>query len=356
MAQVGDRLTLRIHSLAFGGDGIARHDGFVIFVPFTAPEDNVEIVVTEKAARHARGKVLNILEPSPQRTQPPCPYFGRCGGCQYQHLTYEAELAAKELQVRDTFLRIAKIPDPPIRKIISSPSPYAYRNRITVHAEGGCVGFRGVNPREIVSIEKCALAMPEVNDSLAKLRASQPRDGHYSLRHPAIPPSAFYQVNHLLLETLLSTVTDTFSTGLDRGVDAYCGGGFFTAALAAKFKKMIGIEKDARALIDARRLGLANLELVEGEVENELDPVLRQGDMTRTGLLLDPPREGIPSYIARGLIELRPAELTYVSCHPTTLARDAQKLLPHYQLISVQPIDLFPRTGQIECVTSWRPR
>jgi 23S rRNA (uracil1939-C5)-methyltransferase len=356
LAQVGDRLTLRIQSLAFGGDGIARHDGIVIFVPFTAPEDSVEVVLTEKSPRFARGKVLSILEPSVQRSQPPCPYYGRCGGCQYQHLSYEAELASKELQVRDAFVRIGKLPDPPIRKIIASPSPYAYRNRITVHAESGHIGFRGVNPREIISIEKCALAMPEVNDALAKLRASQPRDGHYSLRHPSIPPSAFYQVNHLFLDTLRSLVAETFGTGLDRGVDAYCGGGFFTSAMASKFKQVIGIEKDARALIDARRLGISNLELVEGEVENELDAVLRQGDMSRTALLLDPPREGLPSSITRCLIELRPAELTYVSCHPPTLARDAQKLLPHYELISVQPIDLFPRTSQIECVTTWRQR
>lgn len=352
--QIGDRVSLRIDSLAFGGDGLGRHEGFVVFVPFTAPGDTVDVVITEKSARHSRGRVDSVVTPSPQRETPHCVYFQKCGGCQYQHLRYEDELRAKETQVRDSLVRIAKLTDPPIRPIIGSPQPYGYRNRITVHADEGRIGFRGVDPREIIDIETCAIAAPEVNGELTRLRASRPRPGHYSVRHPHIPPSAFFQVNHLLLDTLKSTVADTFPTGLEVGIDAYCGGGFFTSALLPKFHRVIGIEKDARSLKDAHRLNATHLELIEGEVEYELEDVLRKSPLDQTALLLDPPREGLPPSITRLLIALRPAHITYVSCHPPTLARDAQKLNAHYKLLSVQPLDLFPRTSQIECVTTWQ--
>lgn len=351
--QVGDRISLRIDSLAFGGDGLGRHEGFVVFVPFTAPGDTVEVEITEKSARHSRGKVTSVLNPASTRTEPLCPYFQRCGGCQYQHLTYEEELRAKELQVRDSLVRIARIPEPPILPIIGCPQPYGYRNRITVHAEDNLVGFRGTDPREIVDITHCALATKEVNQTLDQLRASRPKPGHYSLRHPGIPPSAFFQVNHLLLETLRQTVAATFPAGLAEGIDAYCGGGFFTSELVKKFGRVTGIEKDGRSLKDARRIPADNLQLIEGDVALELEAILRETNLASAGLLLDPPREGLPASLVRTLIELRPAALTYVSCHPPTLARDAQKLIPHYNLISVQPLDLFPRTGQIECITTW---
>lgn len=322
-------------------------------MPFTAPGDTVEVEITEKSARHSRGKVVSILTPSPARAEPLCPYYQRCGGCQYQHLTYEEELRAKELQVRDALVRIARLPEPPLRPIIPCPQPYGYRNRITVHAEDQQVGFRGVDPRQIIDIDRCALADDSVNEVLTNLRASRPKSGHYSLRHPGIPPSAFFQVNHLLLETLRQTVAATFPAGLEEGIDAYCGGGFFTSELVKKFTRVTGIEKDARSLKDARRIASGQLRLVEGDVAVELEPVLRETNLASAGLLLDPPREGLPASIVRTLIELRPAALTYVSCHPPTLARDAQKLSQHYKLLSVQPIDLFPRTGQIECVTTW---
>lgn len=324
-----------------------------MFVPFTAPGDTVEIQITEKSARHSRGQVVSVLTPSPNRAEPLCPYFQRCGGCQYQHLTYEEELRSKETQVRDALVRIARLVEPPLLPIIPCPQPYGYRNRITVHAEDNSIGFRGVNPREIIDIERCALASDEVNQTLTQLRANRPKPGHYSLRHPGIPPSAFFQVNHLLLETLRQTVANTFPSGLEEGIDAYCGGGFFTSELVKKFGRVTGIEKDGRSLKDAHRIGATNLHLIEGDVALELDPVLRETNLDSAGLLLDPPREGLPPAIIRALIELRPAFLTYVSCHPPTLARDAQKLSQHYKLLSAQPIDLFPRTGQIECITTW---
>ncbi len=354
--QVGDRITLRIDTLAFGGDGIARLDGLVYFVPFAAPGDTVEAIVTDKNTRMARARIDSIVAPSPQRAEPPCSFFLKCGGCQYQHLTYEAELSAKETQIRDAFQRIAKLPDPPIHPILSSPEPYHYRNRITVHTQDHATGFHGVNARDIIDIDSCLLALPEVNDALTRLRASHPRDGHYSLRHPNIPPSAFYQVNHRLLDTLRDTVSATFPSSMDLAIDAYCGGGFFTTELIGKFNRVIGIEQDSRSLRDAHRIKAKNLALIEGAVENELEAILRENNLSQTALLLDPPREGLNASLARNLIELRPSHLTYVSCHPPTLARDAQKLLPHYNLLSVQPIDLFPRTSQIECVTTWVPR
>jgi 23S rRNA (uracil1939-C5)-methyltransferase len=353
-SQPGDRISLQIESVAFGGDGIGRTDGLVVFVPFSVPGDHLNVELIERQPRLARGRIVDIVTPAATREVPPCPYYQSCGGCQYQHLAYTEELRLKTEQVRDAFARIGKITDIPLRPIIPSPEPYHYRNRMTVHAENGRIGFRGVDPRELIDVEQCALALPEVNNALRDLRDLHPRDGHYSLRLPGIPPSGFYQSNHLLLETLRRLVVEIFSPEMTACVEAYCGGGFFTAGLIERFASVIAIEKDPRTLKDVRRLPQPPLRVIEGEVENELEPALRASELAHTALLIDPPREGLPKSVLRAIPAVAPAEIIYVSCHPPTLARDAQALAQHYKLVSVQPIDLFPRTAQIECVTYWK--
>ncbi len=134
----GETIELTIEKVIFGGDGLARlQQGFVVFVPFAAEGDRVRVAITERKAHHARGEIVEILQPGAARENPPCPYYAKCGGCQYQHLTYAEECRLKENQVREAFARVGKLPDAPILPIIASPNPYGYRNRITVHAESG---------------------------------------------------------------------------------------------------------------------------------------------------------------------------------------------------------------------------
>lgn len=351
----GDRLDLTIEKVIFGGDGLARlPQGFVVFIPFAAEGDQLQVRVTDSKAHHARAEIVAILQPGQGRDEAPCPYYTRCGGCQYQHLTYAEECRLKENQVREAFVRVGKIAEPPVLPIVASPNPYHYRNRITVHAEEGRIGFRSVNGRELVDIRECLIARPDVNAQLARLRSGSPATGHYSLRDSTVPPSGFFQANHDLQETLRNLVAASLPDKADVLLEGYCGGGFFTQRVADRFQRIVAIDNDSRTLRDAHRLGLSNVEWYEGDAAVVLPEELRSLGGQDAAVLVDPPREGLPVRVTEALCLDPVAGLTYVSCDPATLARDARLLTKSYRLVSIQPIDLFPRTAQIECVSVWR--
>ncbi|SDT98461.1 23S rRNA (uracil1939-C5)-methyltransferase [Verrucomicrobium sp. GAS474] len=374
MSTDSPHLTLTIDSLAFGGEGIARDNGRVVFVPFTAPGDVVEVRITEAKKTFARGEVVQVVTPGPDRAAAPCPYYGpkRCGGCQYQHLTYEAELKAKAGHVAEALTRIGKLTlaAGTIEPIVPSPQPYGYRNRITVHrsenGKGDKIGFHRAESHDIIDIPHCLIAAPEVNDALGALRRQElaPKRGravnftrptHFSLRHPDLPPSAFHQVNLFLLGPLRDLVAGWVGTGR-RLVEGYCGGGFFTEVLAPHFASITAIEFDSRSLRDARRKTLINVAWIEGSVEECLGAALAASGAEGTdALLLDPPREGLAPGVVTAILaaEQPPRRIVYVSCNPATLARDGGKLSARYTLARVQPLDLFPRTAQVESITLW---
>ena len=353
----GETIDVTIEKVIFGGDGLARiSQGLVVFVPFAAGGDRLRVQIKERKAHHARGEIVSILQPGPGRDQPPCPYYAKCGGCQYQHLTYVEECRIKEAQVREAFTRVGKLPDAPILPIVPTPNPYGYRNRITVHAESGRVGFRRVNGRELVDIRACLLGRDDVNAQLDRLRASHPADGHYSLRDATVPPSGFFQANHDLHQALRGLIAKALPERGAMLLEGYCGGGFFTGGVAERFATVLAVDNDPRTLRDAHRLGLANVEWREGDAAFVLPEELRAlGEATakETCVLVDPPREGLPIRLAEALCCDPVASLVYVSCDPATLARDARMLSKTYRLVSVQPIDLFARTAQIECVSVW---
>jgi 23S rRNA (uracil1939-C5)-methyltransferase len=198
-----------------------------------------------------------------------------------------------------------------------------------------------------------------VNAQLARLRASRPGDGHFSLRDSTIPPSGFFQANHDLRETLRGLIAQALPERGDTLLEGYCGGGFFAEIVAGRFRQVIAVDNDPRTLRDAQRLGLANVEWRNADVAFALPEELRaltEATGKETSVLLDPPREGLPVRVAEALCLDPVSNLTYVSCNPATLARDARMLSKSYRLVSVQPIDLFPRTAQIECVSVWSGR
>jgi 23S rRNA (uracil1939-C5)-methyltransferase len=351
----GEVLEVTIEKIIFGGDGLSRTpEGFVIFVPFTAEGERVRVRITERKKNHARAEVLEVVEASAGRETPPCPYYGRCGGCQYQHLTYAEECRLKEAQVREAFARAGV--EAEVRPLVASPQPYRYRNRITVHAEGGKIGFRSVNGRELVDIRTCLLARDEVNGALGKLRADAPPEGHYSLRDATVPPSGFFQANHDLREPLRELIAASLPPKGGTLLEGYCGGGFFTEMVAGRFERVVAVDNDPRTLRDAQRLGLKNVEWFEGDAAQALAEELRARSGRDVSVLVDPPREGLPVRLTEALCLDPAAHLTYVSCDPATLARDARMLSRPYRLVRVEPIDLFPRTAQIECVSVWEKR
>src|SRR5436190_8076569 len=235
---------LKIEDIAFGGKGIGREQGKAIFVPYTIEGELVSAEIVREKKQFAEAELVEVNESSPDRVEPQCPYFGRCGGCAYQHISYEHQLAIKWRQVRDALQRIGKLKDVPMRPIIASPEQYGYRNRITVHAEEGVIGFFRRDSHRLIDIERCPISSDEVNRALTELRA-QPyvRDGHYTLRASA-SARIFSQTNAPVADALRDLIVDLVPPKQELLIDAYCGAGFFAKALLDNFERVIGIDWD----------------------------------------------------------------------------------------------------------------
>jgi len=349
MLQALEICEVRIERVAFGGAGVGRlADGMVCFVPYSAPGELVRVRVVSRKKNHSLGELVEVLEPAAGRVEPVCPAFGTCGGCQYQHLSYEVQLEIKRAQVEEALRRIAKIPAPAVEAVRPSPLAYAYRNRLSVHTRAGRTGFFARGTGRVVDVGRCAIASEEVNGRLARYRASRPDDGERTLRAEA-PFHGFRQVNDGAAEVLAGVVAELAGPGGGHLVDAYCGAGFFGLRLAGIFGEVTGIEWSAGAVRHARENAPANARFLEGPVEGLLAEVLRTRPPGETCVLFDPPAEGLGPGVIDIVLAEGPLRVIYVSCDPSTLARDAARLAAEYSLVRACPVDMFPQTAQIEC-------
>ena len=360
---------LSIRDVAFGGKGVARDGGKAVFVPFTIDGERVTARITREKKQFAEAELVEVLEPSPHRVAAPCPYFGRCGGCSYQHTDYAHQLALKQKQVEQAMRRIARISEPPMRPIVSSPLPYAYRNRITVHVEDGVVGFFRRDVHKLMDIAECPISMPEVNAALTQLRATRPADGHYTLRAHS-GPRVFAQTNDAVADAMAEFIASVLTGDEELLIDAFCGAGFFTKRLAPKFQRVIGIDWDRFAIDAARKGGRPNETYIAGDVATELGKAARTGDflvadqpdrrfvnrrsLESYTLIVDPPAVGLSAEMRRVILESPPRTMIYVSCNPPTLARDLAELQSSFSVVSITPFDMFPQTAEIEVVAELR--
>ena len=345
---------LKIEDVAFGGKGVGRESGKAVFVPYTIEGETVSAEIVREKKQFAEAELVEVKQSSPDRVEPQCPYFGRCGGCAYQHISYEHQLAIKWRQVRDALQRIGKLKDVPMRPIIPSPDQYAYRNRITVHAQDGVIGFFRRDSHRLIDIERCPISSDEVNRTLTELRA-QPyvRDGHYTLRALATA-RVFSQTNDAVANALRDLIVDLVPPNQQLLIDAYCGAGFFAKALLDKFERVIGIDWDRFAIAAAKENASEKETYIDGDVETEL---LRPLESRRsTTLIVDPPATGLSAGVRKALIDLAPQTLIYVSCNPPTLARDLRDLQDNFIIESVTPLDMFPQTAEIEVVADLRAK
>ena len=346
---MNETLQLTIADIAFGGKGVARHEGKVFFVPFVAPGDVVTVRVVKEKKKFAEAVLVSVDQPSTDRVAPVCPYFTRCGGCSYQHLAYETQLAVKSQQVEQTLRRVGRFAEVPMRPIAPAPAPYEYRNRIRVHVAGGVAGFFAHDAHSIIDVERCAIASPEVNEALRRLRNAVVRDGDYSLRASGGGPY-FEQTNAAVTSELLALLESCVRRGQALLVDAYCGAGIFAKRLAPLFEQVVGIEENPNAVERASRAAAPHERYVAGDVAELLGDLLSLHDATRTTVILDPPATGVVPRVTDALLGARPVEILYVSCNPATLARDLAVLASAYTLSSVTPLDMFPQTAEIEVV------
>jgi 23S rRNA (uracil1939-C5)-methyltransferase len=363
---------LKIEDVAFGGKGVAREQGKAVFVPYTIEGEMVSAEIFREKKQFAEAELVEVRQSSPNRVAPECPYFGRCGGCAYQHIDYQHQLAIKWRQVRDALQRIGKLKDFPMRSMVASPTHYAYRNRITVHALDGVIGFFRRDSHRLIDIERCPIARDEVNSALAKLREQKHvRDGHYTLR-AAFESRVFSQVNNEVAHALSNLIVDLVPPNQHLLIDAYCGAGFFAKVLLDKFERVIGIDWDRFAIAAANENGSEKETYIAGDVESELQKVgavrlnrLARGNDGLTGrmrsiapttMIADPPATGLTETVRKAIIDLAPETLIYVSCNPPTLARDLKELQHRFVVNSITPLDMFPQTAEIEVLTHLEPQ
>jgi 23S rRNA (uracil1939-C5)-methyltransferase len=445
----GDVLELAVDDLAFGGEGVARADGFVVFVRGGLPGDRARVRITETRARYARGLVEEVLVPARARVAPPCPYFGRCGGCRLQHLAYPAQLAFKERQVRECLARLGGLATAgtlEIRPILAAPESYGYRNKmeftVATGGNGAVVGLHEAERYDVVlDIERCLLQSETMNGLLAAfrdeararrlgvwdpateqglLRFATLREGRHTgeamvnvvagapdvetlrslaeglrARVPAtvsvvlnvnakkaavavgseehlllgrdhiterlgdvtfqVSANSFFQTNTRQAERLFGVVAEACALdGSETVLDLYAGTGAISLLLARRARRVIGVEVAPAAVADAERNaranGIDNCAFLDGEVRHALPALMRQG-VRADVVVADPPRAGFHPKALAALAALAPDRLVYVSCNPSTLARDLGDLTRQaYRLDWVQPVDMFPQTPHIEAV------
>src|SRR5256884_5953139 len=299
---------LKIEDVAFGGKGVAREKGKAVFVPYTIEGETVSAEIVREKKQFAEAELVEVKQSSPDRVEPQCPYFGRCGGCAYQHISYEHQLAIKWRQVRDALERIGKLKDVPMRPIIPSPEQYGYRNRITVHAQEGVIGFFRRDSHRLIDIEHCPISRGGVNRALAELRA-QPhvRDGHYTLRASA-NARVFSQPNDAVAKTLRDLVVDLVPANQQLLIDAYCGSGLFAKALLDKFERVIGIDWDRFAIAAAKEDASPKETYIAGDVEDVEAAVSAAnveiaGDTAATTMVVDPPATGLSAAVRKAVID-----------------------------------------------------
>ncbi|EAZ94239.1 23S rRNA (uracil(1939)-C(5))-methyltransferase RlmD [Crocosphaera chwakensis] len=440
--QQGNLVELDIIDLSHSGDGVGKLEGKAVFVADTVTGDRILARLTHVKKQYAYGKLQEIISPSTHRIRPNCIVADKCGGCQWQHISPDYQLTAKENQVIQALKRLGGFENPPVLPILSSPEILGYRNKATYplrRSTTGTVqaGYYQRNTHQLINLNQCPIQDARLNPILAEVKQDIQAQGwsiynettgtgklrHLGLRigrrtgeilltlvstsknltnfqqqaetwlqrYPnlvgvsinynphegnkifgeetfnyvgrpylleifgelnfQLSSDTFFQVNTDGAELLLKVLLEKLSlTGEENLIDAYCGVGTFTLPLAQQVTQAIGIESNKKAVEQAinnsKINGVNNVQFYQGTVETML-PFL---DFSPDIVVLDPPRKGCDRRVIDTLKEMGSPVIIYISCQPSTLARDLQKLCQQdlYTLQWIQPIDFFPQTAHIE--------
>lgn len=457
----GDTLDLEIDKMAYGGQGVGKVDGFVVFVRGAVPGDKLRARIFKKKRAYAHAVITELISPSPDRVQAPCPYSGHCGGCQWQHVRYERQLAYKKEHVKESVHHIAGLKQVVVHDTIPSEDQFHYRNKMEFsfsdrrwllpeemykrEAEDGfALGLHVPGTfNKVIDIESCLLqretgnqilqevkrlvkesqvpvyglkshegfwryltvrhsramdewmvnlvtskARPEITQALSEslcakigsiktvvnnINARQASiavgereivlkgKGHIEDRigafHFRISANSFFQTNTMAAHKLYQKVLDFAElAGGERVLDLYSGTGTIPVFLAQRAEAVTGIEISESAVRDARRNCEANridnCRFICGDIREALQGLGHRPDV----LIIDPPRAGMHKDVLAQVLELSPEKIIYVSCNPSTLARDLGEMMQDYSVVEIQPVDMFPHTYHIEAVGKLRRR
>ncbi|MBP3039716.1 23S rRNA (uracil(1939)-C(5))-methyltransferase RlmD [Bacillaceae bacterium Marseille-Q3522] len=440
-----DYIDVVIEDFTHDGAGVAKVDGYPLFIANTLPGEKAKIKVIKVNKGYGFGRLIELYEKSPFRVEAPCPIYKQCGGCQFQHISYEGQLKLKQKLVQDVLRRIGKLEEVTVHPVIGMETPWHYRNKSQVpigEREGALIGgFYQKRSHDIIDMEEC-LIQHEKNDLIVqkvkeicnryRVRAYDEQKHRGDLRHImvrygqqtgelmivfitrsndlpqkkqiiadivtevpavtsivqnindkktnvifgdttktlwgadviydnigtikfAISARSFYQVNPVQTKVLYDKALEYAGlTGKETVIDAYCGIGTISLFLAQKAKKVYGVEIVPEAIVDAKKNaalnGIANVEFAVGKAETVI-PAWYKAGITADVLVVDPPRKGCDEALLETIAKMQPEKIVYVSCNPATLARDLRYLQDHgYRTAEVQPVDMFPQTGHVECV------
>jgi len=396
--------------LVYGGDAIGRlPDGRAVFVPFALPGETVRISIVEDKPRHALARLEEILIPSETRIEPRCRHFATCGGCHYQNMPYASQLESKTAILVDQLKRIGKLNDVPIAPIVPSPEPWRYRNYVQFQiSQEGKLGFNKSRSNDITPIEECFLpeslldeiwpllnfdpgtgiqrvglrlgneqdvlitlegisdGIPELvideldasvihisNESQVVIAGSEYTWLNVFGRLFRVSAGTFFQVNTPVAELMVEAILAELPQKKDLTIlEVYCGAGLFSAFLAKKAERLLAIEASSSACNDFmfNLDDFVNVELFEAPAEVVIPSLEIKPDL----VLVDPPRSGLDRTVLQGILTMGAQKIVYVSCDPTTLARDARYLINGgYMLSQVTPFDMFPQTYHIESISIW---
>lgn len=397
MAHSATKLEVTIEKLVYGGEGLARLNGQVVLAPFVLPGERATVETVERKPGLVRSKLIELQESSGDRVAARCPYFGRCGGCHYQHAGYEAQLGFKRAILAETLRRVGKI-EPPEEVPVIAAEPWHYRNRVQFHIQGSEIGYLEARSKRLCGIEHCPISSPWINRVVESLRGML-RDSRWphfvrsvelftnemqlqlnvlqsgkpvarrffewcaeaipgfvrgALDYSAagetyrVSGGSFFQVNRFLIDLMVERVLQNVAG--ESALELFAGVGLFSLPLAKRFAHVTAVESGAGAMRDLRfnaeRAGVA----IEGR-QNNADQFLGGLTAAPDFVLADPPRAGLGKMAVRELLRLKPAAITIVACDPATLARDLAALTAGgYKLGNLTMVDLFPQTYHIEAI------
>lgn len=383
-------LELTIETLTNLGHGLARDDGWVVMTPFALPGERVRVRVFRNHKNYSDADLVEVLETSPQRVEPPCPLFGDCGGCQYQHFDYAGQKEWKRGQVAELMERLGGITDVAVDPTHGSPKEYHYRSKLTPHHPGKKartfeIGFQRYGRRNsLIDVKQCPIATEAINEALPIERANilakkdkfkrgstlllrdtlegvitDPRETVSEKVRGIVfqfKAGEFFQNNPYILPEMIDYVLAEIGRDPQRFlVDAYCGVGVFALSAARDFEQVAGVEINHQAIelarLNAAANGIGNCTFTIGKSEAIFENLTFPG--AESAMIIDPPRAGCDELFLRQLLEFGPKRLVYVSCDPSTQARDLKILREGgYRIERIQPFDLFPQTRHIENVAT----
>lgn len=375
------------------GRGIGKINNKIIFVKNTIPGEIVDVKITKEKKNYLEGQVINIIKKSKKRIKPICPYFTFCGGCQLMHLPYNEQLKYKQNKVEDI---IHKFTDKSIKinNIIECKNIYNYRNKATIHIANK-IGFYKENTKELIDINSCFLVNNKINNTIKKLKYNKLKRDELIIRtngkdtliqyqNPKniilneadniiikskvikgknyiieklnnlkfiVSPSSFFQINTEQTIVLYGKIKELANIKKsDNILDLYCGTGTIGLYLSKNCNKVLGVEINEEAIIDANKNkklnNIQNAEFVAGDAKKVIKKISFKPDI----IIVDPPRNGLFKTMIEDLLNFNAKKIIYVSCDPITLARDLKELMKKYIVKTIQPIDMFPNTYHIENV------